>query len=347
MADKIQIANWLLTRKCNLKCSYCSITKNYDEKPIVYPDMSYYYKNEMTTEYVINGLRLLKNHNSNCFHIFYGGEPLLFQGLTEIIDFCNRENIYYTIISNNSPEVQPRIEKLFEEVGFVYGFTGSVDPVLICGDPDDDRTKKSRYAIEQFSKLKPYVKDLVAEMTVSNESIPYLFDTIKYLTDLGVSTDITYIDIAKNDYYDFSSIRDTSQLVYFTYDLEKQLELILKNNLDIILKDQILEISKSVLPSNYDCQLEKDLHNITIDADGSLRLCLRCRGASSPKIKLHQIFLKDHSLNQFTRELVALDKYLHCLKCNWTCSVMSYYLSNDKTTINELSHLEKRGLLNG
>ena len=75
--SKIRIVNWLLTRRCNLDCSYCAITKNYKNKPSEYFDITHYYKNEMSTEYVIEGLRRFKEHNSNCFHLFYGGEPLL------------------------------------------------------------------------------------------------------------------------------------------------------------------------------------------------------------------------------------------------------------------------------
>ena len=51
--SKIRIVNWLLTRRCNLNCSYCAITKNYKNKPDEYPDIYYYHKNEMDTETII------------------------------------------------------------------------------------------------------------------------------------------------------------------------------------------------------------------------------------------------------------------------------------------------------
>ncbi len=94
----IQICNWILTRKCNLSCDYCAIVRNYPDKPIEYPDMSYYYKNELTTEEIINGLKMLRDHNPDMFHIFYGGEPILRNDLDVIVDYCNRMNIHYTII---------------------------------------------------------------------------------------------------------------------------------------------------------------------------------------------------------------------------------------------------------
>jgi len=97
--SKIHIVNWLLTRKCNLSCDYCAIVRNYKNKPKEYPDMDHYIKNEMSTNYIINMLSLFKNHNSDAFHIFYGGEPLLRKDLPEIINFCNNNSIHYTIYS--------------------------------------------------------------------------------------------------------------------------------------------------------------------------------------------------------------------------------------------------------
>jgi len=96
--DKIHIVNWLLTRRCNLHCDYCRIIRNYKTKPKEYPDIMYYVKNEIPTDMVLSGLEKLKKHNSQCFHIFYGGEPLLRKDLFEIINYCNNNKIYYTII---------------------------------------------------------------------------------------------------------------------------------------------------------------------------------------------------------------------------------------------------------
>ena len=90
----IRIANWLLTRRCNLRCEYCAIVQNYENKPEKYPDMRHYYVNEMKTEYVIKGLHKLHIHNPDMFHIFYGGEPLLRKDLYEIINYCNEKKIF-------------------------------------------------------------------------------------------------------------------------------------------------------------------------------------------------------------------------------------------------------------
>jgi len=114
--DRVHIVSWLLTRKCNLKCSYCRIVRNYKDIPEVYPPISNYHKNEMSTEMVLKGLEGFKNHNPDSFHILYGGEPLLRKDLPEIVQFCNINSINYTIITNNSDDVQPMIENLLTKV---------------------------------------------------------------------------------------------------------------------------------------------------------------------------------------------------------------------------------------
>ena len=83
--DKVHIVSWLLTRRCNLRCSYCRIVRNYKKMPEEYPQTSHYRKNEMSTDDVIHGLKGFKNHNPDAFHILYGGEPLLRTDLPDIV----------------------------------------------------------------------------------------------------------------------------------------------------------------------------------------------------------------------------------------------------------------------
>ena len=123
--SKIHIVNWLLTRKCNLSCDYCAIVKDYENKPEEYPDIKHYYKNEMSTGYVLSSLDLFRQHNPDAFHIFYGGEPLLRIDLAEIINFCNLNKIHYTIISNNTKVVLPLFQKLFQKVEYKPNQSGN------------------------------------------------------------------------------------------------------------------------------------------------------------------------------------------------------------------------------
>lgn len=342
--DKIQICNWLLTRRCNLSCSYCALVKNYAGQPFgIYPKIQYYTEWEMPTEYVIGTLGKLKKHNPNAFNIFYGGEPTLRNDLAEIVEYCNENKIYYTIITNNSNEVQPRIRALLEKVE-VAGITSSVDPIIFSkeGHDDKDRVRKSMAGYERLKILKSKVEDVVAEITIDNTNQEHLYTLVKGLSDAGISSSITTIDIAKNKYYDFSAVRDPDLLVHNNIVIQKEFKKILDDkDLDVHMKDVLLPGIIKILPAELDCGIEKDVHNMTIDADGSVRLCLRIRGEHTPELKVAGCINDDGTLVPELKEALGKDKEQCCEGCNWTCMIMSK-ATTEKGTIDDLVHSDRR-----
>lgn len=344
--SKIRIVNWLLTRRCNLNCDYCAIVKNYKGKPYDYPNIEYYLRNEMPTNYIKKVLTLIKNHNPDAFHILYGGEPLLRKDLPEIVNFCNNNNIHYTIISNNTPQIQPLIKRLFEQTEYIQGFTSSVDPVLNSSNTSKDRILKSIEGFKQLIEIKKQgkIKDVVAEITVMKHNVKYLYDLVKKLSENGINSDITFIDISKNSYYDFANVYDINQLVT-KEEAREPIEKLLKSNFDIHMKEVLLPMIYASLPSNMDCKIDRTLHNIAIDADGSVRLCLRIRGVVTPKnIMAHELFCKDniYEVSPFTQMSIAEDKKKYCKLCNHTCYLMSQVINSEESDVEDLIHKNKR-----
>ena len=336
----IHIANWLLTRKCNLNCSYCNIVKNYEGMPGEYKQMAYYHKYEMTTEDVLRNLDILKLHNPNMFHIFYGGEPMLRNDLYDIIHYCNSHNIYYTIISNNSDGVQDRIKNLFESTK-VMGFTSSVDPVY-DEDGDDDRLVKSRLALQRLKTIKENNPDtdVVAEITCTKENVHNLYRLVKELSQNQIHSSITFVDPAKNSSYDFSNVYGTELLVTEN-DVSDQFKLLMEDN-DIKnfihMRDTLLPRLIKTLPSNFDCEMEKGVHNMTIDADGRVRLCLRIKGIASQLLHVEDCFDFDGNISKTYQNMISLDKKNICEKCNWSCPIMSQVMESDNSNLTNLTH---------
>jgi MoaA/NifB/PqqE/SkfB family radical SAM enzyme len=345
--SQVRIVNWLLTRKCNLKCDYCGIVRNYAGQPYCYPDMSYYIKNEMTTEIVINALKGFKIHNPNIFHIFYGGEPLLRPDLPDIINYCNDNEIYYTIISNNTPEIQPLLRKLFDKVDHVEGFTSSVDPIFNEIGVDEDSIKKSIEGLKRLKEIQAagLVKDVVAEITVMNHNQHLLYELVSDLSEEEIYSDITFVDMAKNFFYDFSNVRDKSALVKPSFDLAVMFQALLSDDkLLIHMKDLLLPQMFDTLPSNFDCELEHGLHNLTIDADGSMRLCLRIKGMSSQSCKVTELFDKEYPslISSVLFNMMIFDKQHYCKLCNHSCLMMSKYIDETNKEVDDLVHSDKR-----
>ena len=337
----IHICNWLLTRRCDLKCSYCRIVKDYN-MPTDYPKMKTYHQNEMSTEYIIDCLTRLKKHNPNIFNIFYGGEPLLRDDLPDIINFCNKEDINYTIITNNSNNVQKRLEELFKKVNHVTGLSSSVDPLVVTDEPGGDRYKKCIAGFERLKQYKGSVKDLVAEMTVDQNNVDYMYDLVCMLHDEEINTDITFIDIAKSKYYDFSDITDESLLVQPTKKLELQLNKIIEEGLDVHMAKELLPRIFKILPSNLDCGIEKDVHTVAIDANGSVRLCLRIRGTFTPRLKLTSCIDKNGNVDDMLNHFINVDKRNYCMGCNHTCYIMPSIIKENNSKVNDLIHSKRR-----
>jgi len=335
--NTIQIANILVTRRCNLSCSYCNLVRNYPEMPVEYKRMANYASDELSgEEWIAIFDRIVKN-NPNVFFVIYGGEPFVYNDLWKIIKHCNDNNIFYTVISNNTDHVQDKIHEVYRKCGQYRGFTSSVDPV---GDADNQvefsNSEKGKFFITQKSndglnrliemKQNGMVDDAVAEITIMRETIPYLYETVKKLSSHNIYSSITTLDDAKNSYYDFARVLDINDMVPKSEEIKHQFELIKADKTLLIHMPELLDEVYKILPSCGNCGLEHDIHNVTIDADGTFRLCLRIRGTETPKLLIDQIMDEDGKITPIIKQSINTDMRRYCQGCNWTCAcIMSKY----------------------
>lgn len=331
----IQIANILLTRRCNLRCNYCNIVKNYIGKPKEYPDMDYYVKNEVPYQEWIKTIDTICRNNPDCFFILYGGEPLLYNDLDKIITYMKDFAINHTIISNNTPIIRKKIEELIDKVGPLPGFTASVDPELCMyldqlALRDDDAIRKTISGFEHLKYLKEngLAEDVVAEITVSKHNIQYLYRTVQILTKHGIYSSITTIDSQKSPYYDFSAVNSTEDTVLKDINTRLIFDKIINDKSLLIHMPEMLNDLYSVLPCEMECNIYENIHNVTIDSDLSFRLCLRIRGTECPKIKVVDAIDEKGTIKENLKVAMEKDYNNYCEKCNWTCPIMSGHFAN-------------------
>jgi len=333
--DTIQIANILLTRRCNLRCDYCSIVRDYQNMPAEYPLIEQYRDSELEAEEWINIIDRLALNNPGVFLIFYGGEPFLYTGLTQLIQHCHTKNICYTIISNNTEAVQPKILQLYKDVGQIKGFSASVDPELHLYLSGSDQLSKDHAVLKSISGYKNLVElkknnmalDVVAEITVTSKNYMHLYETIKILSASGIYSSITTIDLKKSNYYDFSTITDKSLLVQKNSEVAKVFMDIMADESLLVHIPQLLIKLYSILPDNMKCQIPQKITNITIDSDGSIRLCLRIRGTNIPEELFFDCIDENGKVTEQFKKLITMDYDKYCVGCNWTCALMSDYFS--------------------
>jgi len=328
----VRIVNWLLTRRCNLRCEYCGIVK---VKSVGKP-ISHFNKNEISTERVITLLNKFRTYNPNIFHIFYGGEPFLRSDLSDIIKFCNENDILYTIISNCTLDIRDKIFNVMNDVGGFRGFTGSVDPTILMGPNNSHSVLKSSNAFRFLMTMRKYVNDVVAEVTMTEESISYTYELIKMLSDVGIYSSLGAIDINKNYTYDFSAYSDKKWLIKDSTKLKELFfKLMIDDSLLIHMKDEILPSLFRHISSDYDCGMgHLSIHNLTIDADGSIRTCLRMRGEEIPILFNDTNILCPSDNNGFKLSsyfYIAMNsERSHCEGCNHTCAMMSRYIDENE-----------------
>jgi hypothetical protein len=244
------------------------------------------------------------------------------------------------------------IYDLCEKVkGKIKGFTASVDPVFQNEmESGKDRVKKSVHGLANLVNMKQYVNDVVAEITAMKHNYIYLYDLLKELTKYEINGDITFIDISKSPYYDFSNISDPNLLVHQTAQLADQFKKINKDkSLNVHMKDVLLRGMWDTLPSNMNCEIDKQLHNISIDADGSIRLCLRIRGTFTPDtVNLKNLLYQDGKISPIAHAAIKRDKKEYCKLCNHTCHLMSKYIEETESGVDDLVHTDVReGTING
>lgn len=345
MDNKIgHIVNWFLTRKCNLKCSYCSLIKQSD----VYENTAF--KEDVDLDKAKEFILRLNKHNKNSFHIFYGGEPTIYKNFYELLDFCNKNKILYTITTNLTGRSFKKIKEIIQKLGYLNGLSFTVDSVLWDpnSDKNDDRYKKSKNAYENFIKLKKFkknIKEFVALVCSDNNNIKYLETICKDLNKKGIWANIVFIERKRNKYYDFCSELPKELLVQKTneniniikdiYDKCKKKEIKLIGHQ--ILKDYVI----NNLPENYICKLDKNLSTITIDSDTKFRLCARIKGFESQKIDILDILDKNGNLtNKYYEQLknMKIDKDNYCVGCFWNCPMFSEFIHDNLIDSSEINH---------
>jgi len=332
----VRIINWLLTRRCNLSCEYCGIIKVGGVKRI-----SHLKKNEISADRVITLLDKFRTYNPDIFHIFYGGEPFLRGDLSDILKFCNERDINYTVISNCTPDVQPKILKVMKDIGGFRGFTASVDPSILAEPTESQSQSKSSSGFHFLMRMKHYVKDVVAEVTMTRPTLGHTYDLIKMLSQVGIHTSLTAIDINKNYNYDFSAYSAESRLIKQNRYLNTVYDSIMADDTLLIhMKDIIVPKLFKHIQSDYDCELEKSRHNLTIDADGTMRLCLRVRGHFTESYNDKDILLMEepygYLLNPGFNSAIQDDKRSLCRGCNHTCMMMSKHVDDHEEDRNKI-----------
>ena len=285
--------NLLLTRRCNLNCDYCRLTRVYGGSP--YGDIPGEVEPEKWTEVIENLDPIFTN--------ILGGEPLIYDGLYKIIRHMNENDRPYTLITNGI---------LLER----YLDSGCDVPSGLClaydGRAEDrGRSKKSGVADRFYSSglhEKYGIEDPTLIATFDESNCSEMRSIVEYFEQFGVYTEVTVRDGSMNIFYDFADAEPLKKSREIDGMLDEAIEMKKDGHLIFNTVDEF-NLLKQHYTGTYRCV--DPWRNLTLEPDLSPRLCLRIRGLSTPL----------NSVTDYNQTILSMsfDQVNLCEDCSWNC----------------------------
>lgn len=172
----------IVTERCDLSCVYC-YEHNKTTRQMTFEEAKSILDKELVDldkyQYSIE---------------FFGGEPFLnFPLIKDITEYVlkNFKGNYYFFVTTNGTQVHGDIQKWLIEHKSVFGVGLSLDGNKIAHDINRSNSF-DKIDLDFFLKNYP---DQTVKMTISELSLPYLMDSIKFLTEKGflISCNLAYM----------------------------------------------------------------------------------------------------------------------------------------------------------
>jgi len=265
--EKMQVlkAEWMITRKCNLKCSYCKIR---DSRTLKAPELS--------TEALVKIVQLFSRNWPGAPMVVYGGEPTERDDLPELLRAGRLYRVKLPVISNSIRVVEDSgYARLLVESG-LENWSVSLDGLAYMNSAlDMSGRKKSLYGLMALRLFRDIygLRDLVACVTVNRKNIRYLPDILRALTSEGIHSIFTPLHIggpgyeyAQGNVEDLPLQEDLDEISPLMYEMVKSGRFLCSNDAAWF----------NVWPKHFRKQdwMCNDKGLLTIDADGSLKYCV-------------------------------------------------------------------------
>lgn len=312
-------AEILLTRRCNVRCPHCSIVRSgVSERP---PD---YWQSTLYALNVELGVE---------FFPIYGGEPLMYGRLPELISRLSAVGLPFSIISN-SMMLTREMAIDFRSRG-LKSYTASVDTMdstkfssLVL----QRRNEAALRALDLFSGLA--LPDLQAQATISPFNIGEIVDLADHFTSRDIWFSFDMLHTSKSEGMDAASkvppgkdlIEDHTPLLSCHME-----DLICMLDGLIALKQQGRKIYQTIqymeslknpvytLKRPWKCADHGYPGFLTIDADGSMMVC---DDLSSPLVSRYKADILPYYWDSFVDDWYTAAK--QCRGCIWSTHVSSY-----------------------
>lgn len=280
-----------LTRKCTQRCYYCRIV----ESP--------QFDRDMTVEEWKRGFTALKNRGVK-FHLILGNEPLLYEGIEELIDWLtNVDGTPYAFYTTSPAHLHESLAPKLVKAGLMNASCGvdrfpmSAEAVgsLVRSDAGEDFFVQRKASLG-YDGLKWYqahgVRDIHATITISKQNHEYVLPLIKYLNEQGMWVAINTLHWDIDGGFDFFPPRASLEHDMLSADEMRQVAETIKD------AQEKGDIALQNPPGYMDAMIEHGTDHswhcskpviYSVDPDGGMRCCGYRRGADASRVHVFDL----------------------------------------------------------
>lgn len=295
---KVLKVEWLLTRRCNLKCSYCRIR---DPKSLR--------GEELTYEQVIAGVDIVRRLFPRVPIIFFGGEPTVLDYLPDLVKYCEDNDVKYAVISNGVRVMKD--EKYFQRLvdAGISNWSVSIDSLSDLAEGDSQ--VKSNTGFQSLLKFREVgVRDLVSCITVTNRNIREVPSIIEKLSKNGVWGITTPLQMGDMT-FEYSGFDKDLQVVsqLEVYEVSQELFHMARSGRYLMhnAPEYYQYWTKYFIRQDWKCTNKSCL---TVDADGTLKRCVDRKAG----LERFSLFDLDDRMAEYE---LALQEDFDCKGCFW------------------------------
>lgn len=303
-----------LTRRCNLNCGYCNLTK----KPLPRELKTSEWK-EAFSRMEMLGIQSVK---------LLGGEPTILEDLEELITFiCKKTKLKFALLSN-SLFGDERILSLVN--AGLQGYFASIDSLSSLNFFDENGEKKSNAGYRVLLRMKELgVPVLGANVVITPQNLQELPELVLRLSDDGIWVNLCPIIFStSNSSLDWQFRTYVKEEARFSTNNKNAIDAVMQKLIDIkkgggkisVPESYIRDMSKYAINCDWKCTYPVQLR---VDADGALMLCGDLRGEVAKKYNL--LSINEETYRSFINDWLTERKEIVCPGCYWSCYLGAQY----------------------
>lgn len=325
-----------ITSKCNLNCAYCHNAKFLNSK------------DDMTNEEIRKVISEIKKKNNINKILLTGGEPLLNNGIVDLVKYITSLGIKADMVTNGILLSDEMIQKLNK---------AGLKRVRLSIDDISMKNKNRSNSNSQFilNKIKKILSlsniEVCIHTVVTSDNVEKLFDLYKTVLNSGAKRwrvfDIGFQGAMTKNMLDFDIVEYYNKLILSSKKIiEDYIKNDYKDNLDIeinnVFKTSFLNMSlkdykmfdlkneynkiMNLSPCNYVTN-----HQITIRSNGDVTLCQYFRNPimTCENGKLLESSATPGEFTVLLNDIADCKNCKHVLNCKSGCRSRAIYFTND------------------